>query len=220
MFCVYRYGAAPREMPRSGSSETAFAVSCFEVCKTSKLHSTRSVLPRQGHAFYAMESFRKGNGFILFASAKRTKKQLLGRAKSCQWQVFVRRRPPKQGELRTDVSKATMFQGEREQKHAQRAAPTGASFLLVRKFPKGKRTVTFCGVQKVTQKARGASPATPVQIAGRNGVWGLMTGFQQVTGFAQNTIMHRIDGNDLNRCELQALHKRICGFVRTRSGFF
>ena len=101
----------PREMPRSGSSETAFAVSCFEVCKTSKLHSTRSVLPRQGHAFYAMESFRKGNGFILFASAKRTKKQLLGRAKSCQWQVFVRRRPPKQGELRTDVSKATMFQG-------------------------------------------------------------------------------------------------------------
>ena len=38
---------------------------------------------------------------------------MLGRAKSCQWQVFVRRRPPKQGELRTDVSKATMFQGDR-----------------------------------------------------------------------------------------------------------
>ena len=37
---------------------------------------------------------------------------MLGRAKSCQWQVFVRRRPPKQGELRTDVSKATMFQGD------------------------------------------------------------------------------------------------------------
>ena len=34
---------------------------------------------------------------------------LLGRAKSCRWQVFVRRRPPKQGELRTDVSKATMW---------------------------------------------------------------------------------------------------------------
>ena len=58
-----------------------------------------------------LESPCKGDGFILFASAKRTKKQLLGRAKSCQWQVFVRRRPPKQGELRTDVSKATMFQG-------------------------------------------------------------------------------------------------------------
>ena len=37
---------------------------------------------------------------------------MLGRAKSCRWQVFVRRRPPKQGELRTDVSKATMFQGD------------------------------------------------------------------------------------------------------------
>ena len=41
---------------------------------------------------------------------------LLGRAKSCRWQVFVRRRPPKQGELRTDVSKATMFQGDRAAK--------------------------------------------------------------------------------------------------------
>ena len=39
---------------------------------------------------------------------------LLGRAISCQWQVVVRRRPPKQGELRTDVSKATMFQGDRK----------------------------------------------------------------------------------------------------------
>ena len=41
---------------------------------------------------------------------------MLGRAKSCRWQVFVRRRPPKQGELRTDVSKATMFQGDRAAK--------------------------------------------------------------------------------------------------------
>ena len=56
---------------------------------------------------------------------------------------------------------------KRTKKHAQRAAPIGANFLLVRKFPKGKRIVTFCDVQKVTQKARGASPATPVQIAGR-----------------------------------------------------
>ena len=47
---------------------------------------------------------------------KVTKKHVLGRAKSCQWQVFVRRRPPKQGELRTDVSKATMFQGDRAAK--------------------------------------------------------------------------------------------------------
>ena len=47
---------------------------------------------------------------------KVTKKHVLGRAKSCRWQVFVRRRPPKQGELRTDVSKATMFQGDRAAK--------------------------------------------------------------------------------------------------------
>ena len=59
---------------------------------------------------------------------------MLGRAKSCQWQVFVRRRPPKQGELRTDVSKATMFQGDEAaaKMHAERAALNGAN------FPKGK----------------------------------------------------------------------------------
>ena len=99
---------------------------CFEVCKTSKLHSTRSVLPRQGHAFHAMESSRKGDGFILFVSAKRTKKQT------------------------------------------------------------------------------GFHPATPVQIAGRYGVFTEMTGVHQVTGYAEVAIFHNIDGNDLNRCELQA----------------
>ena len=56
---------------------------------------------------------RKGNGLVLFAACKKYRKNTLGRAKSCRWQVFVRRRPPKQGELRTDVSKATMFQGDR-----------------------------------------------------------------------------------------------------------
>ena len=109
---------------------------------------------------------------------------------------------------------------KRTKKHAQRAAPIGANFLLVRKFPKGKRIVTFCDVQKVTQKARGASPATPVQIAGRYGIVDRMTGFYQVTGYVRTAISHNIDGNDLNRCELQALHKRICGFVQIHSGFF
>ncbi len=56
---------------------------------------------------------RKGNGLVLFAACKKYRKNTLGRAKSCRWQVFVRRIPPKQGELRTDVSKATMFQGDR-----------------------------------------------------------------------------------------------------------
>ena len=84
------------------------------------------MLPRQGHAFHAMESSRKGDGFILFASAKRTKKQT------------------------------------------------------------------------------GFHPATPVQIAGRNGVFDKMPHFHHVTGYAEITILHKIDGNDLNRCELQA----------------
>ena len=101
-------------------------MSGIEVCQTSKLHSTRSVLPRQGHAFHAMESSRKGDGFILFASAKRTKKQT------------------------------------------------------------------------------GFHPATPVQIAGRYDVLDRFSGFHQVTGYEQTTISLSIDGNDLNRCELQA----------------
>ena len=54
------------------------------------------------------------------------RKSTLGRAKSCLWQVFVRRRPPKQGELRTDVSKATMFQGDR--------AAKGFKFVCVKLF--------------------------------------------------------------------------------------
>ena len=99
---------------------------CFEVCKTSKLHSTRSVLPRQGQTFCLSGSSRKGDGFILFASAKRTKKQ------------------------------------------------------------------------------PGLRPATSVQIAGRNSVFTEMTGVHQVTGFVQTAILHSIDGNDLNRYELQA----------------
>ena len=57
---------------------------------------------------------RQGIRLVTFCVVQKvTKKHVLGRAKSCLWQVFVRRRPPKQGELRTDVSKATMFQGDR-----------------------------------------------------------------------------------------------------------
>ena len=47
-------------------------------------------------------------------------------------------------------------------------------------------------------------PATSVQIAGRDDVLDKMTGFHQVTGYVQTTILHSIDGNDLNRYELQA----------------
>ena len=53
---------------------------------------------------------------------------MLGRAKSCRWQVFVRRRPPKQGELRTDVSKATMFQGDGEALRPTIQSSAGSDF--------------------------------------------------------------------------------------------
>ena len=58
-------------------------------------------------------SLQRERFLVLFAACKKYRKNTLRRAKSCQWQVFVRRRPPKQGELRTDVSETTMFQGDR-----------------------------------------------------------------------------------------------------------
>ena len=72
----------------------------------------KPLLRRAESRFVEPRSSPQGNVFlVLFAACKKYRKNTLGRAKSCQWQVFVRRRPPKQGELRTDVSKATMFQG-------------------------------------------------------------------------------------------------------------
>ena len=65
-------------------------------------------------------------------------------------------------------------------------------FSLLRKEPKvAQRVATLW------------TPGT-VQIAGRNGVFTEMTGVHQVTGYAEVAISHSIDGNDLNRCELQA----------------
>ena len=85
---------------------------------------------------------------------------------------------------------------------------TGLFFLLVRKER---------GVHQ-----RSADLWTPgtVQIAGRYGIFDRFSAFRQVTDYKRTTILHNIGGNDLNRYELQALHKRICGFARTRSGFF
>ena len=87
--------------------------------------------------------------------------------------------------------------------HAKRAAPTGANFLLVRKFPKGNEFILFASAKR-TKKQPGLRPATSVQIAGRDDVLDKMTGFHQVTGYVQTAILHSIDGNDLNRYELQA----------------
>ena len=98
--------------------------------------------------------------------------------KSCQWQVFVRRRPPKQGELRTDVSKTTMFQGVGE---ALRPA---------------------------------------IQIAGRYVILAEITGIHQVTGYAENCKSPGIAGNDLNRCEVQALQHKIRAESKRTAVFF
>ena len=107
---------------------------------------------------------------------------MLGRAKSCRWQVFVRRRPPKQGELRTDVSKATMFQGER--------------FASLNTSCEGERIVTFCVVQKVTKKHAGLRPATSIQSsAGSN--------FAKVSGGScrNRFCLQNAGEKALNRCE-------------------
>ena len=69
---------------------------------------------------------------------------------------------------------------------------TGLFFSLVRKEP------------KVHQRSADLWTPGTVQIAGRNGVFTEMTGFRQVTNFAETAISHSIDGNDLNRCKLQA----------------
>ena len=70
-------------------------------------------------------------------------------------------------------------------------------------FPKGNGLILFASAKR-TKKQTGFHPATSVQIAGRYGIVDRMTGFRQVTSFAQTAILHSIDGNDLNRCELQA----------------
>ena len=74
---------------------------------------------------------------------------MLGRAKSCQWQVFVRRRPPKQGELRTDVSKATMFQGVGEALRPTIQSSAGRDFA---KISGGTCRNRFC-LQNAGEKA-------------------------------------------------------------------
>ena len=86
---------------------------------------------------------------------------LLGRAKSCRWQVFVRRRPPKQGELRTDVSKATMFQGDKAAKGFKFvcAKPplrcADSRFAKPRNFPERERVYSFRLYEKNQKYTRG-----------------------------------------------------------------
>ena len=71
-----------------------------------------------------------------------------------------------------------------------------------------KETVLFFSLlRKEPKVAEGPRPSRlpgTVQIAGRYDVLDRFSGFHQVTGYEQTTISLSIDGNDLNRCELQA----------------
>ena len=147
---------------------------------------------------------------VLFAACKKYRKNTLGRTKSCRWQVFVRRRPPKQGELRTDVSKATMFQGDRKVSKGFNFVRgkvlfgcADSRFAEPRSSLQGKRLVTFCVVQKVTKKHAGLCPATSIQSSAGNNLGKTPDSTSRNRFFAQN-------GGEkaLNRCEVRVLQRK------------
>ena len=136
---------------------------------------------------------------------------MLGRAKSCRWQVFVRRRPPKQGELRTDVSKATMW-GETRFANLETPCKGDVFTFFLRRAKRTKKhartckklpVASFCASETaetgriangreqgdhVSRRLRFANLWTPgtIQIAGRYGVFAKTTGVHQVTGFVKS----------------------------------
>ena len=120
---------------------------------------------------------------------------MLGRAKSCRWQVFVRRRPPKQGELRTDVSKATMFQGDRGLRTSILSARrTGCHFLRRAKSNQKARGTPSCDLDSNRRSIRDCCENDRHSSSNRQ------RRKRQFPGIA---------GNDLNRCEVPALQHKI-----------
>ena len=117
---------------------------------------------------------------------------------------------------------------------------TGLFFLLLQKEPKSTRSVPpdrgkLSACQKVPERetdcyflrrAKSNTKSTrgkPCDLGSNrrpSHYFDRFSSFRQITGYVQTTILQKIDGNDLNRCELQALHKRICNFVQVHSGFF
>ena len=77
---------------------------------------------------------------------------------------------------------------------------------------------------KKNQKAhqRFANLWTPgtIQIAGRYVLEAKVTGFHQVTGYAENCIFPGIAGNDLNRCDAPALQHKIRAKSKRIAVFF
>ena len=76
---------------------------------------------------------------------------------------------------------------------------------------KGKRFSFFSLVRKergVHQRFANLWTPGTIQIAGRYMIVVEVTGFHQVTGYAENCIFPGIAGNDLNRCEIPALQRK------------
>ena len=72
----------------------------------------------------------------------------------------MRRRPPKQGELRTDVSKATMFQGDGEALRPTIQSSAGSEFAII---SGGSCRNRFC-LQNVGEKALNRCERVTVQL--------------------------------------------------------
>ena len=73
---------------------------------------------------------------------------------------------------------------------------------------------------KRIKKHAGLRPATSIQIAGRYVFEAKVTGFHQVTGNAEICNFSSIAGNDLNRCEVQALQHKIRANSKRTAAFF
>ena len=107
----------------------------------------------------------------------------------------------------------------RRQKSRAACCPDRGKLSACQKVSERERIYSFCFCKK-NQKAAGVSPCDPGSNRRSIHYFGLKFWFSSGNRLCTNPILHSIDGNDLNRCELQSLHKRICGFVRTRSRFF
>ena len=88
---------------------------------------------------------------------------------------------------------------------------------------KGRFYVLFASCKK-NQKARQrfANLWTPgtIQIAGRYVFEAKVTGFHQVTGYAENYNFPGIAGNDLNRCDVRALQHKMRAKMKRTAAFF
>ena len=89
-------------------------------------------------------------------------------------------------------------------KSREARCPDRGKLSMQWKVSERERFYVLFASAKRTKKQPGLRPATSVQIAGRYIILDLNSGFHQVTSYVQTAFFHSIDGNDLNRCELQA----------------